>query len=103
MEVNHKILHKRFQKNYSEGSIEVQLNFVIEKDLIEISNIQIHGTFDSGLPNSPKIEQINNKAFLVAQHINIDGKTLFTRIVGNDYADDILEEILKLKKEISEN
>ena len=31
MEDNHKIIHKRFQKNYSEGSIEVQLNFVIEK------------------------------------------------------------------------
>lgn len=103
MEDNHTIIHKRFQKNYSEGSIEVQLNFVIEKDIIEITNIQIQGTFDSGLPNSPKIEQIKNKAFLVSQHINIEGKTLLTRIVGNAYADDILEEILKLKKGITEN
>lgn len=103
MKNEQEIIHKRFQINYSEGSIEVQLNFVIEKDLIEITNIQIHGTFDSGLPDSPKIEQINNKAFLVSQHINIDGKTVFTRIVGNDYANDILEEILKLKKEIAEN
>ncbi|MBS7787646.1 hypothetical protein KIH23_10085 [Flavobacterium sp. CYK-55] len=100
---NQKIIHKRFQKNYSEGAIEVQLNFVIEENLIEITNMQIHGTFDSGLPNSPKIEQINNKVFLVSQYINIDGKIVLTRIVGNNYADDILEEILKLKKEISEN
>jgi hypothetical protein len=102
MKDNHKIIHKRFQINYSEGGIEVQLDFIIEKDVIEISNIQIHGTFDSGLPDSPKFELINSEVFIVSQHINTHGETVFTRIVGNKYANEILEEILKLKKDIAE-
>lgn len=101
MEDNKKIIHKRFQLDYSDGSIEVQLNFIIAKDVIEISNIQIHGTFDSSLPNSPKIEQINSKSFLVSEYTNIHGKTISTRIVGNDYGNDILEEISRLKIEIA--
>lgn len=96
------IIHKRFQKDYKLGSVEVQLNFIIDNDVFEISNIQIHGTFDSGLPNSPTFEQIKNKAFLVSKHINIDGKIVQTRIIGNNYANDIVEQILELKKELNQ-
>lgn len=101
MEDNNKIIHKRFQLDYKEGSIEIQLNFIIKKEVVEISNIQIHGTFVSQIPKSPDFEEIGNKAFLISHHINTNGKTVFTRIIGNNYANDITEEILKLKKELS--
>jgi hypothetical protein len=96
-----KITHKRFQRDYSEGSIEVQLNFIVENDVVKVSNIQIHGTFDHGLPDSPTLEQQNNKAFLVSHFINLEGKTLITPIIGNDYADDIVEQILELRKKLT--
>lgn len=96
-----KITHKRFQNDYSEGSIEVQVDFILENGVFKIANIQIHGTFDSGLPNSPTFEQQNDKAFIVSHYINISGKRIMERIVGNKYADEIAEEILKLKKELN--
>ena len=95
------IIHKRFQREYSAGSIEVQLNFIVDDGVVKVSNIQIHGTFDHGLPNSPTLEQQNNKAFLVLHFINLEGKTEITRIFGNNYADDIVEEILKLKNKLT--
>ena len=95
------IIHKRFQIDYSEGSIEVQLNFIVDNDIVEVSNIQIHGTFNTDLPNSPTFEQINNKAFLVSHHKSVERKTVMTRIIGNNYANDIVEQILKLKKELT--
>lgn len=94
------IIHKRFQIDYSEGSIEVQVNFVVDNGIVEVSNIQIHGTFDTDLPNFPFFEQISDKAFLVSHHINTNGKTLMTRIIGNKYANNIIEQIVKLKNEI---
>lgn len=97
------IIHKRFQIDYSEGSIEVQLNFIVDNGVVEVSNIQIKGTFENGLPNSPTIEQQNNKTFLVSHHKSIDGKTVITRIIGNIYADDIVEQILELKNKITQH
>ena len=96
-----KNIHKRFQRDYSAGSIEVQLNFIVDDGVVKVSNIQIHGTFDHGLPDSPTLEQHNNKAFLVSHFINLEEKPEITRIIGNDYADDIVEEILKLKHKLT--
>lgn len=97
-----KIIHKRFQNNYSEGSFEVQLNFIVENNVIVVSNIQIHGSFDTGLPNSPIFEQINNKAFLVSHYTNIAGEKIMERVVGNKYADDIVMQILELKDKLTQ-
>lgn len=93
------IIHKRFQRDYSEGSIEVQLNFIVDNGVIEVSNIHIKGTFEHGLPNSPTLEQQNNKAFLISHYISQDGKNVINRIIGNDYADDIVKQILELKND----
>lgn len=97
------IIHKRFQIDYNKGGIEIQLNFIVDNGVIGISNIQIHGTFDTGLPNSPTFEQINNKAFLVSHHKNFEGKTVLNRIIGNNYANDIVEQILELKNELTQS
>ena len=101
MEKQQKITHKRFQNDYSEGSIEVQVDFIPENGVFKISNIQIHGTFDTGLPSSPTFEQVNNTAFLVSHYTNIVGERIMERVVGNKYADEIVEQILKLKKELN--
>lgn len=100
MEKQQEIIHKRFQNNYNEGSIEIQVDFILENGVLKMSNIQIQGTFNSGLPNSPTIEQQNNKTFLVSHYTNIAGKRIMERIVGNKYADDIVAQILRLKKEL---
>ena len=94
------IIHKRFQKDYKEGSIEVQLNFVVDNGVVEVSNVQIHGTFDTCLPSSPTFKLINKMGFLIAQHESLDGKAIITPIVGNNYANDIVAQILKLKIEL---
>lgn len=96
------IIHKRFQKDFNEGSIEVQVNFNINNGIVEISNIHIKGTFDTGLPTSPTIEQLNNKYFLIAHYKNVGGKDVINRIIGSKYADDIVEEILELKNKLSQ-
>ena len=96
MEKQKKTIHERFQNNYNEGSIEVQVDFIVESDDVKISNIHIKGNF--GLPTSPTLEQLNNKTFLVAHYTNITGEKIMERVVGNKYADEIVEEILKLKK-----
>jgi hypothetical protein len=100
MEKQQKITHKRFQIDKSEGSIEVQFDFVLEDGVVKISNIHIHGNFDSGLPSSPTFEQVNNTAFLVSHYTNIFEKRIMERVVGNKYADEIVEAILKLKDEL---
>jgi len=99
MEKQQKVIHERFQKDYREGGIEIQLNFIVTNDDIEISNIQIHGTFDTGLPSSRTYE-LENKTFLVSQYTDIAGKRIRERVVGNKYADDIVEQILHMKKEL---
>ena len=95
-----KIIHKRFQNDYSEGSFEVQVNLIVENVVIEVSDIQIHGTFDTGLPNSLTLEELNNKTFLVAHYTNSSGERIMERIIGNKYADEIVKQILKLKNEL---
>lgn len=94
------IIHKRFQIDKSEGSIEVQVDFFLDDGVVKISNIHIHGNFDSGLPSSPTFERVNNTAFLVSHYTNIVGKRIMERVVGNKYADEIVEQILKLMDEL---
>ena len=93
-------IHKRFQIDKSEGSIEVLVDFVLEDGVVNFSNIHIRGNFDSGLPSSPTFEQVYNKAFLVSHYTNIAGKRIMERLVGNKYADEIVEQILKLRDEL---
>lgn len=93
-------IHKRFQKDFNEGSIEVQVNFDIENGVVKVSNIHIKGTFDHGLPAVPTIEHQNNNIFLVAHYINEEGNRISNPIIGNKYADEILKDILKLRQDI---
>lgn len=93
-------IHKRFQIDKSEGSIEVQVDFALEDGVVKISNINIQANFESGLPNSPSLEQFNNTAFLVIDYLNIAGKRIMERLVGNKYADEIVEKILNLRDQI---
>jgi hypothetical protein len=97
------IIHKRFQKNYNSGSIEVQVNFNVNDKNIEVTNIQIHENFDSGIPNSPIIEEINNRTFLVESYTIEKGRNVIHRMVDNVYANDIVSEIMRLKSEIETN
>lgn len=97
------IIHERFQRNYSEGGIEVQLNFIVDNGVVEVSNIQIKGTFDTGLPKSPTLVQQDGKTFLISHYKNLEGNTIITRIIGNVYADDIVEQILELKNKIKQH
>jgi len=94
------IIHKRFQKNYNEGSIEVQVNFNVDNSVVKVSDIQIKGSFNCGLPANPSIEEQNNNFFLVAHYVNIAEKNVNELIIGNKYADDIVKDILELKHNI---
>ena len=91
------IVHKRFQKDYSEGGVEVQLTFEIENDGVNILVIQIKATFETNLPANPTLTQLNGKNLLVAHYKSIEGKNRTSLITGNKYADDIVQEILKIK------
>jgi len=95
------LIHKRFQKDYKNGSIEVQVNFSVENNSIEISTIQIHSNFDSGLPINPTIESVGDKKIFIAQYKDANGKSIKERIVGNEYSDDIINSILEVKTAIS--
>ena len=89
------IVHKRLQNDYDEGGIEIQINFNVDNGVVTVSSIQIHSSFDSGLPTSPAFEEFNNKDFLVAHYTTAD-KNVFERIIGNIYADKITKQIREL-------
>ncbi len=91
------IIHKRFQKDYSEGGIEVQLNFDIENDVVNIFAIHIKATFETNLPTNPTLTQLNGKNLLVGHYITREGNNTTSVITENKYADDIVQEIMELK------
>jgi hypothetical protein len=95
------LIHKRFQKDYKKGSIEVQVNFSVENNSIEISTIHIHSNFDSGLPTNPTIESIGDKKIFIAHYKDVNGKSMKERIIGNEYSDDIINSILEIQSAIS--
>ena len=99
MHKNNKIVHKKFQLNYDKGGIEVQLNFVINEDHIEIANINIHSSFESGLPNSATLDKTDGIYYLVASYFDLNGRKIIERM-NNKYAEDIVNEILKIQKQI---
>ncbi len=99
MHENNKIVHKRIQLNYDKGGIEVQLNFIISDVHIEIANINIHSSFESGLPNSATLNKTDGMYFLDATYFDLKGRKIVERI-NNVYADDIVNEILKIQKQI---
>jgi len=91
--------HKRFQKNYTNGSIEIQLNYDIVDKNIRVSNIHIHSTFDIGIPNFADLsfEKYNNE-FLILKNTYENCITKFEPIIGNQYANDIVKDIFLIKK-----
>ncbi len=97
-EIN-KIIHKKIELNYDEGGIEVQLNFLINEDHTEIAIINIHSSFESGLPNSATFEKTDGIYNLVATYFDLKGRKIVER-VNNKYAVDIVNEILKIQKQI---
>ncbi|MBC7525281.1 MAG: hypothetical protein H7239_12690 [Flavobacterium sp.] len=96
------IIHKRIQCDFEKGSVEIQINFDVFNNNVKVSKIQIHSTFDSGLPALPTFEEYKSKSFLVAHYCNAD-KKIFERIVGNIYADTITEQIREMIIEISKS
>lgn len=92
------IIHKRFQKNYDKGGIEVQLNFNDENKETKVSYIHIKSSFDCGLPTTPTLEKHESKPFLVAHYTDEYGRKVSNRIIDNSYADDIVNEILELER-----
>jgi hypothetical protein len=83
-----------------EGSIEVQVDFIINCDVAIVSNLQIHCNFETGLPNSPTLEQYNDKYYLVSHYTNPIGKKIMERTIGNKFADEVIEQILELMNKI---
>ena len=92
-------IYRRIQNDYDQGGIEVQIYFEVENDSVNVITIQIHSTFDTGLPFSPTFENESNKDFLVAHYFK-DDKKVFEYVTGNMYADKITGQIRHLINEI---
>lgn len=97
MQENNKIIHQKIKLNYEEGGIEVQLNFIINEYQTEIVIINIHSSFESGIPKSATIENSDGINYLCTTYIDLHGRKIIER-VNNKYAVDIVNEILKIQK-----
>jgi hypothetical protein len=99
MKENNNIIHKKIELNYKEGGIGVQLNFVINEYQTEIVIINIHSSFESGIPKSATIENSDGINYLCTTYIDQQGRKIIER-VKNKYAVDIVNEIMKIQKQI---
>jgi hypothetical protein len=99
---NNKIIHQKIELNYEEGGIEVQLNFVINEYQTEIIIINIHSSFESGIPKSATIVNSDGIKYLCTTYFDIQGRKIIER-VNNKYAVDIVNEIMKIQKLIQPN
>ena len=94
--------HKQFQYPVSvDKAIDVQFNLEFDGSKVDITNIQIHSNYGSGLPHSPQLKEHNGafkfyKEFESKEGNNFVGKFQY---FDDEVSRGIIQKILKIKEE----
>jgi hypothetical protein len=95
-------IHRKFQEDFSEGSITVHVLFEFNSDMVvNVIGIITHGNFESGIPGDPRWEFEGGKPYLIDYYTKAkNGESALVReVIDNEYSRVLVERIESLIEE----
>jgi hypothetical protein len=99
-------IHRKFQEDFSEGSITVHVLFEFNSDMVSnVIGIITHGNSESGIPGDPRWEFENGKYYLIDYYTKAkNGESArVMEVIDNEYSRVVVESIEKLIQENKPN